>query len=102
MRTVVVVSNVFVVGLTVLVLIVAPPEIPLYYSRSWGEARVGTRWEVLLIPIVLNIAHIVTWWFVSRRFRDDIPFTRIALSFMIAQSVIAVGILIRIFFLLAL
>lgn len=95
MRVIIIASNLIVWALVGVLLLTAPPEIPLYSARAWGEARIATRWEVLLIPLILNVGHAGAWWFIHRCFGSEAVFTRIARWFMIAQSIIATGILIR-------
>ncbi len=100
MRILVIAGNMVVWALVGVLLLSAPPEIPLYYSRVWGEAQVATKWEVLLIPLILNTGHLVAYLITTKLFTGDEVFTRIVRVFTIAQSVICIGILIRLLLLL--
>jgi len=35
-----------------------PPQLPLFYSRSWGEAQLVDSWMIFLIPLLLNLLYI--------------------------------------------
>ncbi len=100
MRTLVLLSNVIVWAIVAALLLVAPPEIPLYYSRFWGEAQIATKWELILLPLLMNIAFYVTHWFVHKRFVDEPVFARIARAFLFTQAAVIITILARTFFLL--
>lgn len=43
------------VGLLVWKMSTLPPQIPLYYSRPWGEKQLGSPWELWWLP-GLNLA----------------------------------------------
>ena len=101
MRTLVIISNIIVIALVSALLLTAPPEIPLYYSRLWGEAQVASKWELLLFPILMNGAFLITNWFIKRRFGGDEAFTLVARMFLLFQTIIVTGILIRISWLLS-
>lgn len=32
-----------------------PPQIPLFYSRPWGEEQLADSWMVFILPIILNL-----------------------------------------------
>lgn len=95
MRILVITSNIVVGALVAVLLLTAPPEIPLYYSRAWGENQVATKWAVLLFPIMLNVTFFVTNWFVRKKFAEEEVFARIAGAVLFAQSLLIVGILVR-------
>ena len=100
MRTLVILSNIIVWAIVAALLMTAPPEIPLYYSRLWGEAQVATKWELILLPVLMNISFYVTHWFIHKRFVDEPVFTSIARAFLLTQSIIIIVTLTRTFFLL--
>lgn len=31
-----------------------PPQLPLFYSRPWGEEQLGDFWMIFLIPVLVN------------------------------------------------
>lgn len=101
MRLLVIISNIIILALVSVLLLTAPPEIPLYYSRAWGESQIASKWELLLFPILMNIAFFITHWFIKRKFIDDEIFARIARVVLFFQTIIVTGILIRTFWLLS-
>lgn len=32
-----------------------PPQIPLYYSRPWGEDQIADLWFILLLPFFMHL-----------------------------------------------
>ena len=32
-----------------------PPQLPLFYSRPWGEEQLGDFWTIFIIPVLLNV-----------------------------------------------
>ena len=36
-----------------------PPQIPLFYSRPWGEDQLADWWMILILPILLNILYVI-------------------------------------------
>ena len=32
-----------------------PPQLPLFYSRLWGEDQLADTWLIFLLPVFLNI-----------------------------------------------
>ncbi len=32
-----------------------PPQIPLFYSRAWGEDQLADSWMIMLIPFLINL-----------------------------------------------
>jgi len=31
-----------------------PPQIPLFYSRPWGQDQIADRWLLIIIPLLMN------------------------------------------------
>ncbi len=50
-----------------------PPQIPLFFSRPWGEDQLVLSWLILILPILMNIFYFVNL-FVYRRFFFDNKF----------------------------
>jgi len=45
-----------------------PPQLPLFYSRSWGEAQLVDTWMIFLIPLLLNLLYIANNFLYKRFF----------------------------------
>ena len=39
-----------------------PPQIPLFYSRPWGEPQLADLWYILLLPIFMNLFIVINIW----------------------------------------
>lgn len=50
-----------------------PPQIPLFYSRPWGEDQLVDLWFIALLPILLNTLFFINKW-VAVKFFTDSPF----------------------------
>lgn len=87
--------NVLVASLLTLFLTFAPPEIPLYYARPWGEDQVANKWDLLIIPLLINVSIIGTYWFTKRAFPESPTFQRIAETVHILVILFFIVILIR-------
>ena len=61
-------GNVFMFVTFVLKLSSLPPQLPLFYSRSWGEAQLVDTWMVFLIPLLLNLLYIINSYLYKRFF----------------------------------
>lgn len=44
-----------------------PPQIPLFYSKVWGEDQLADTWFILLIPIIMNIFYFLNIY-LSKKF----------------------------------
>jgi len=100
MKIFIILSNIIAISLTVILILKAPPEIPLYYARIWGEDQLGMKWEIVLLPILINIGFFVTDRFTHLVSQEDIVFIRIARGTVIALTILAIGVLMRIFFII--
>lgn len=48
-----------------------PPQIPLLYSKSWGEDRLVDIWYVFVIPVLLHVFIILNLYIKKRFFAED-------------------------------
>lgn len=49
-----------------------PPQIPLFYSKPWGEDQLAEVWMIFLLPIFLDIFVVGNYFIVKRIFSDDL------------------------------
>lgn len=76
-----------------------PEQIPLFYSRPWGEAQLADVWYILLLPILVHLFYFFNTYIIKRFFRDDVLFPRM---FSVTTSVLIIvctGIFLKILFL---
>lgn len=69
-----------------------PPQIPLFYSRTWGEDQLADIWLILLIPFFLHFFVIINNYIYKRSFFPDHVFERIVevLNWFIIISLTAI------------
>jgi len=48
-----------------------PSEIPLYYSHSWGESRLGHPLNLSIIIFLLNLFYLITSLILKRYYLND-------------------------------
>lgn len=48
-----------------------PAQIPLYYSRPWGESQIVDFWYIFLLPILMNLIILFNIYFVKKFFREN-------------------------------
>jgi hypothetical protein len=53
------------------------PEIPLFYTKPWGEERLGENWNILFIPLLMTVAYVIFSLLRQRWYRNDRVMSRI-------------------------
>jgi hypothetical protein len=48
-----------------------PQQIPLFYSRTWGEDQLADLWMIGLLPVLLHIFVLVNIWISKRYFSES-------------------------------
>jgi hypothetical protein len=48
-----------------------PPQIPLYYSRPFGEDQLGEVWQIFLLPVLMHLILFFNLSFYNRFFLPD-------------------------------
>lgn len=97
MKVFILITNVIVIALTVFLIATAPPEIPFYYGQPWGEGQLANKWELVMLPVLLNALYYVTGRFIKGPFREEPVFMRIANGIGVAQSFLIILILVKTF-----
>ncbi|MBI3366463.1 hypothetical protein HY041_02450 [Candidatus Roizmanbacteria bacterium] len=49
-----IVCDIVMIGILLLQFGVLPPQIPLFFSRPWGEDQLVDTWMILILPLLLN------------------------------------------------
>lgn len=52
-------ANILMIMTFILKLKTLPPQIPLFYSRPWGENQLADTWIIFIIPLILNFLYII-------------------------------------------
>lgn len=50
-------SNIVMIGALLLRLNHLPPQIPLFFSKPWGEDQLVDTWMILILPVLLDILY---------------------------------------------
>lgn len=48
-----------------------PPQLPLFYSRPWGEFQITDRWFIFLLPIFMNGLFFLNLFLYKKLFAQD-------------------------------
>ncbi len=79
-------------GLTAIFWNQIPPQIPIFYSKPWGEAQLGTPlwlWAATGVTIVLGLLGFVA----AKKISDLVLCYMVTCSILVAQTVLTLGIL---------
>ncbi len=58
-----------------------PPQIPLFYSRPWGEFQLADWWLIFLLIVLMDALYFINLG-VSRRYFKDNEFIQHTLSYV--------------------
>lgn len=57
-----------------------PPEVPLYFSRPWGQEQLAPKFQIIILPALslgIFLSHLVT---ATRLFTSNLPLVRILIG----------------------
>ena len=54
-----------------------PPQIPLFYSRAWGDDQLADIWLILILPFLLHFFVIINGYIYKKFFAPDQLFAKI-------------------------
>ncbi len=54
-----------------------PKQIPLFYSRPWGEAQIADVWYIGLLPFLMHLLFFTNGFIINRFFKGDEMFTKL-------------------------
>ncbi len=63
-----IVGNIVMFGILLLRFNSLPPQIPLFFSRPWGEDQLVDTWMIIILPLILNILFFINMWLYKRFF----------------------------------
>lgn len=72
-----------------IILSTLPDQIPLFYSRPWGETQLADKWQFLILPASLGVMGLVNLILASqlhtsqKALKRTVMLTVVLLSFMI-------------------
>jgi len=48
-----------------------PPQIPLFYTRPWGEEQLADIWMIFMLPFLMTIFFLFNNYVSNRFFKDN-------------------------------
>lgn len=48
-----------------------PPQLPLFYSRQWGENQLADSWLIFVLPIFLNLLYFINENILKRFYSEN-------------------------------
>lgn len=48
-----------------------PPELPIFYSRPWGEFQIADWWYISLLPILMNVLYFLNIFLAKKLFPEN-------------------------------
>jgi len=77
-----------------------PPQIPLYYSQALPEDKLGSRYFLLLIPLLVLVFQFICELFLEKLALKNEPMLRLIRYFKVGFSMIAYIIFLKIIILM--
>lgn len=78
-----------------------PPQVPLFYSRLWGEDQLADVWMIFLLPFILNTFYVLNHFLYSKYFNPNNFIKKIMFYVDIFIIVSVTGIFLKILFLIS-
>jgi len=76
-----------------------PPQIPLFYSRPWGEEQLADLFMIVILPLILNLFFFFNQFIYKRLFYENLLVKKIFDFLNIFLLIIIPVIFLRIIFL---
>jgi len=48
-----------------------PPQIPLFYSKPWGEDQLSDSWLIFIMPLIMDILFFANIYFLNKYFKEN-------------------------------
>lgn len=48
-----------------------PPQLPLFYTRPWGEDQLADLWMLSIIPVLMHVFFFTNVWLAKRFFKKE-------------------------------
>ncbi len=78
-----------------------PPQIPLFYSRPWGEDQLADVWMIFLLPVIMNMFYVLNHFLYSKYFNPNNFIKKVMFYSDIFIIVSIIGIFLKILFLIS-
>jgi hypothetical protein len=77
-----------------------PPQVPLYYSRPWGQEQLASPMFLFLLPIGSLVWYIFSLIFIGRKMYEYRVFAQILLATQVISCFLGLLIIVNIFHLI--
>jgi len=94
-------GNLLMAGIYILKLNHLPLQIPLFYSKPWGEDQLVDTWLIFLLPIILDLLIFVNYTVIKRLFSSNDLINKIAYYLNLFLIIITSYVFVRIIFLVS-
>lgn len=94
-----IIANILMISSFVLRFSTLPPEIPLLYSKQWGEDQLIDVWFIFLLPILLNLLFFINNFLYRKFFLNNLLIKKIIHYLNLFFIIVITSIFIRIIFL---
>ncbi len=64
-------ANILMIGTFLLKLGGLPPQLPLFYTRPWGEEQLVDFWVIFILPIIVNVLYFLNEYFYKKFFSGN-------------------------------
>lgn len=92
-------ADVLMLGLFALKFNVFPQQIPLLYSRPWGEPQIVEFWYIMLIPVLMHLFYFFNLFIAKKYFHSEELFQKLFMAANISIIVAFTGVFLKIIFL---
>lgn len=96
-----IIGNILMAGVFILKLNQLPPQLPLFYSKPWGEDQLGDTWMIVILPLLLNIFYILNNYFYKKYFPGNLFIRKILDYLNLFLIIVITGIFVRIILLIS-
>lgn len=78
-----------------------PPQLPLFYSRPWGEDQLADIWMIFLLPVIMNMFYALNHFLYEKYFNPNNFIKKIMWYIDIFLIVSLTGVFLKILFLIS-
>jgi len=94
-------ANFLMLGVFILKFNHLPPQIPLFFSRRFGEEQLGDLWMIVFLPFSLNLFFFINNFFYKKFFSGNLLVKKIVDYVNLFLTIIVPVIFLRIIFLVS-
>ncbi|MFZ6035098.1 MAG: hypothetical protein ACOYUB_03040 [Patescibacteria group bacterium] len=94
-------ANILMIGTFLLKLGGLPPQLPLFYTRPWGEEQLVDFWVIFILPIIVNVLYFLNEYFYKKFFSGNTLVRQILEYLSIFITISLAFVFVRIIFLVS-